>query len=196
MEYSMNTDADAIKTRPFDNVFYSTFSSYNSVLIVLFKTLVVTAFVFCSGCATVVGEPTQSMDFVSTPVNALLTITDETGTEVFNGSTPVSITLDKSDGTYFGGKTYRAVFDKQGFVTESVTITARPNGWYLAGNFIFGGLIGWLVVDPRFGDMYRLSPDSVDVSLATSLASYEPNRLHIVLLQHVPVELIKNLQPL
>lgn len=153
-----------------------------------------------SGCATIVGEPTQSLDINTTPDDATLTITDETETQVFKGRTPASVTLDKSDGTYFGGKTYTVVLDKQGFVTESITITARPNGWYLAGNFVFGGLIGWLVVDPRFGDMYRLSPDAIDASLATNLAKPrnrgESEPLQIVLLQAVPDELRNNLQPL
>lgn len=195
MEYFMKTDV--INTRPHNSVFYNAICSYKDFLSVLFRTLFITAVVVCTGCATVVGEPIQTLDFNSTPDDASLTITDETGAEVFNGSTPTSVTLDKSDGSYFGGKTYTVVFDKQGFVTESITITARPNAWYLAGNFIIGGLIGWLVIDPRFGDMYRLSPDSVDVSLTTSLASTDdPHRLHIVLLQDVPVELRKNLQPL
>ncbi len=194
MEYPVKTYI--VKTDAVDSHFNCRFR-FNTLLVATLKILFLLAVVICSGCATIAGEPTQTVEFNSTPDDATLKITDETGAEVFNGSTPASVTLDKSDGSYFGGKTYTVVLDKQGFVTKSITITARPNAWYLAGNFVIGGLIGWLIIDPQFGDMYRLSPDAVDVSLATNLASpNDPDRVHIVLLQDLPAELRKNLQPL
>jgi len=35
--------------------------------------------------------------------------------------------------------------------------------WYLAGNIVFGGIAGWLIVDPLTGAMWRLSPKEVNV---------------------------------
>ena len=59
----------------------------------------------------------------------------------------------------------------------------------LAGNFFFGGLIGWFIVDPLNGNMYTLSPDAVAASLNATTAhnnSATDGSISIVLLQDVP----------
>ena len=43
-------------------------------------------------------------------------------------------------------------------------VQSEITGWYLAGNFVFGGLIGYLVVDPLSGSMYTLAPKEVLLS--------------------------------
>ena len=55
-----------------------------------------------SGCATIMGDKTQMIPISSTPSDASIVITDERGTEIFKGKTPTSVTLEKSDGTYWG----------------------------------------------------------------------------------------------
>jgi hypothetical protein len=125
----------------------------------LAATLVVT------GCATIVGSPTHLMPINSTPSEASVAITDEKGTNIFKGTTPTSVMLMKSDGSYWGGKTYTVVLSKAGYEDQTVTVKASPNGWYIGGNFIFGGLIGWLIVDPLNGHMYNLEPDNVTTIL-------------------------------
>ena len=53
------------------------------------------------GCATIVGDKTHLMPLNSTPSDATVIIVDETGTEVFKGKTPTSVTLEKSTGKYY-----------------------------------------------------------------------------------------------
>lgn len=59
-----------------------------------------------SSCATIVGDKTQFLPIHSKPDNATISIVDEKGKEVYNGLTPATVELDKSDGTYWGGKKY------------------------------------------------------------------------------------------
>ena len=144
------------------------------------------------GCATIIGEPTQVLPIISTPEGASVVITDETGTQVFKGTTPTTVTLEKSDGSYWGGKSFSVTILKEGYEPMVVPVKASPNGWYMAGNLIFGGLIGWFVVDPLNGDMYTLSAKEIDASLqklsAASTVTTEDN-VSIVLLDNVPEEL-------
>ncbi len=128
-----------------------------------------------AGCATVAGDPDQTLTFTSSPSNAGLVITDERGREVYFGETPSTVTLQKSDGTYFGAKTYRIAFSKPGYDGHEVTISAKPNGWYIGGNILLGGVVGWLIVDPWNGNMYTLGEDYVDTTLRSRVAMQEIN---------------------
>ncbi|OAT60926.1 hypothetical protein M993_00400 [Obesumbacterium proteus ATCC 12841] len=74
--------------------------------------------------------------------------------------------LAKSDGSYFGKKNYQITFSKADFQPVTLPIKASANGWYIGGNILFGGLIGWLVVDPFNGGMYSLSPKETNAMLA------------------------------
>lgn len=119
-----------------------------------------------SGCATIVGDKTQTLPISSNPDGATYTITDETGTVVQKGTTPSTVTLEKSNGSYFGKKTYTVEFSKNGYQSVTYPLTTSPNGWYIGGNILFGGLVGWLLVDPFNGGMYSISPDKVNTELS------------------------------
>lgn len=156
-------------------------------------------FITLTGCATIVGQPDQNISVRSTPSNAEVTITDETGSRVFTGTTPTNVTLQKSDGSYWGGKEYKVIVDKEGYSEQRISITANPNGWYIAGNFVFGGLIGWFIVDPLNGDMYTLSPEIVNADLGgqgSANSSITENSIKIVLIQDVPTHLRDDMVPL
>lgn len=141
-----------------------------------------------ASCATIVGDATETVSLNSQPSEARVKITDETGKEIFKGTTPTTVTLEKSDGSYWGGKNYTVHLSKDGFQTQTVALKTTPNGWYLAGNLVFGGLIGWFIVDPLNGKMYTLSPDEVNATLPEG-SQVSANELHIVLLQDVPAPL-------
>lgn len=144
-----------------------------------------------SGCATIVGSPTQLMPISSTPSEAAVVIVDEKGAEMFKGTTPTTVTLAKSDGSYWGGKSYKVRISKEGFQDQEIPITSSPNGWYIAGNLVFGGLIGWFIVDPLNGHMYTLSPEAVNGTLAgkTSHNNLGRQEIAVMLIQDVPAEL-------
>jgi len=145
------------------------------------------------GCATIVGDKTQLIPISSTPGAADIIITDEKGINIFKGQTPTSVTLHKSDGSYWGKKNYTVKISKAGFQPQIIPITASANGWYIGGNIIFGGLIGWFIVDPFNGAMYTLSPDQITSELEVTTAAHHNNkeqgRISIVLIQDVPEEL-------
>ncbi|MEA3250589.1 MAG: hypothetical protein U9Q35_03265 [Pseudomonadota bacterium] len=144
-----------------------------------------------SGCATIVGDRDETVTLNSSPSDAHIVITDERGNEVISDTTPTTAQLKKADGSYFGGKTYTVEISKDGYDSRTLTINSTPNGWYIAGNIVFGGLIGWLVVDPLTGAMYNLSPSEINASLNESVATAEDGGkvLNIVLLQDLPSNL-------
>lgn len=144
------------------------------------------------GCATILGDKTQLVPISSTPSDASLLITDEKGVQVFKGLTPTSVLLQKSDGSYWGGKSFTVKISKEGYTTQTIPITSSANGWYIGGNILFGGLIGWFIVDPLNGAMYTLSTEQITTNLGAKVAqndSTTDNSISIVLLQDVPVSL-------
>ena len=147
-----------------------------------------------TGCATIVGEPTQAVPVESTPSDAAVVITDERGKDVFKGTTPTTATLRKSDGSYWGGKSYTVTVSRQGYEPVQVPVLASPNGWYLAGNLFFGSFIGWFAVDPWFGDMYSLSPGEVDASLPERASDAAEAGISVLLLEQEPKALSGQLE--
>jgi hypothetical protein len=144
------------------------------------------------GCATIFGKGgAETVNIRSMPDQAIVVITDESGTKIFEGITPTNIPLEKKKG-FFSGKTYSLKISKEGYTDKLVQIDTKTNGWYLGGNLIFGGLIGWFIVDPATGAMWTLDTNDVDVTLdsakpAASLLQFGETK--IVLLQDVPAEL-------
>lgn len=153
--------------------------------------------VILGGCATIVGDKTQLVPISSTPSDATLLITDEKGIQVFKGMTPTSVTLEKSDGSYWGKKHYTVEITKDGFEKQVIPITGSANGWYIAGNLVFGGLIGWFIVDPFNGAMYTLTPNQITSTLGEKVAhnnSATDGSISIVLIQDVPPDLIHQMK--
>ena len=145
-----------------------------------------------SGFATIVGSPTQLVPVSSTPSDAAISIVDEAGVEVFKGTTPTTVTLAKSTGHYWGKKSYMVTISKDGYQTQKIPVTASPNGWYLGGNLIFGGVIGYFAVDPFNGNMYTLSPEAVNATMGQQAAhnnTATDGRIVVMLLQDVPAAL-------
>ena len=144
------------------------------------------------GCATIVGDKAQHIPISSAPDEADILITDETGSTVFKGKTPTTVTLQKSDGSYWGKKSFTVVISKTGFNSQTIPIKASPNGWYIGGNILFGGLIGWFIVDPWNGAMYTLSPEAIESEFGDTTARHNNSldgQISIVLVENVPLSL-------
>jgi len=145
--------------------------------------------VVLSGCASIVGEKTQLVTVNSSPSGAKILIKDENGREVYRGATPMSITLEKGDG-YFQGKDYKVLIGKRGYDRKILKISSTAGGWYLWGNLGFGGLIGWLVVDPLTGAMWNLEPEHLDIPLnKKSRRSKSSTSFNVVSLKDIPSEM-------
>ena len=141
-------------------------------------------------CASIVSKSSYPVTIKSSPAQADITIKDETGKAVYDGKTPTTVTLNTKAG-YFKGKDYTVTFSKEGYDKhEAVIKRGVDTGWYIFGNILFGGLIGWFIVDPITGAMWKL-PDELSVDLTeqkTSQQEYVP-ALHIVTLDDVPKNL-------
>ncbi|MGD8644792.1 MAG: hypothetical protein PVI15_10910, partial [Chromatiales bacterium] len=136
----------------------------------ILKSIVVLVTGALAGCATIVSGPSQTLPVSSDPGGAEIIIYDEHGVEVFKGETPTKVVLNKSDGGYFDSKAYVVEISKPGYATQSIPVQAEANGWYIAGNLIFGGLIGWLIVDPVTGSMYTLDPEDIETPFSEQVA--------------------------
>ncbi|NCO68315.1 MAG: PEGA domain-containing protein [Nitrospirae bacterium] len=132
----------------------------------------------------------ETLNVRSNPEQAIVVITDEGGTKIFEGKTPTTVYLEKKKG-YFRGKKYNVKIGKPGYAEQTVTVDTKLNGWYLGGNLIFGGLIGWLIVDPATGAMWTLDTNELNVTLEASKGSKlkDTFQLGVVLLEDVPQSL-------
>jgi hypothetical protein len=137
-----------------------------------------------SGCASIVSKSSYPVTINSQPDQAEITIADETGKTIFKGKTPTTVTLETKKG-YFKGKDYTITFRKEGCTTHTAQVKRNVDGWYIAGNFFFGGLIGWLIIDPLTGAMWTLD-NKVNVVLEQEAPSgNETSSLSIVLIDDV-----------
>lgn len=116
-------------------------------------------------CATIIGRSSpETLNVRSSPDQARIVIDDESGMKIFEGKTPTILTLEKKKG-YFSGKKYRVTLSKEGFKDHYVSVDTHVGGWYIGGNLLFGGLIGWIIVDPATGAMWTLDTNEINATL-------------------------------
>jgi hypothetical protein len=147
------------------------------------------------GCATIIKGPNQNIPFSTDPEGAKVSVFDANGMRISEGTTPITLSLKRGNG-YFKSAEYRVVFEAPGYQKKEVWISGSMEVWYVAGNLLVGGLIGWLVVDPLTGAMWHLTPDKVSPQLEKSLASGQGDGLHIVLADQIPSGLLSGTEPL
>lgn len=132
--------------------------------------LVVVSAAALTGCASIVHGGPRTVPVASNPPGATVSIYDRAGKEVNKQQTPFIATLP-SKYKYFGGQSYRLVFEKEGYQPTEVQLRPSVSGWYW-GNLLFGGLLGMLAIDPATGAMYNLTPNKVEQNLVpTTTAS-------------------------
>ncbi len=141
------------------------------------------------GCASIVGKTMHPVTVNSKPDQADISIVDEAGKTVYTGKTPTTVTLPGGDG-YFHGKDYTITFSKTGFEKHVVTIQRDVSAWYILGNILFGGLIGWFIVDPATGAMWTLQEDVTATLAAKNAKSTASNTMRIVTVHEVPPQLL------
>lgn len=106
-----------------------------------------------SGCASIVSDWEWPVTIDSVPSGAQVLVKDADGASIASGTTPLQVTLDSGDG-YFGRGAYTIETTTAAGTTSTATLKSHFNWWYV-GNVVFGGLIGFLIVDPLTGAMYR-----------------------------------------
>jgi hypothetical protein len=124
-------------------------------------------FLFClSGCASIVTKTTYPVTINSTPSEAKIVITDKKGYDIFQGTTPTVVPLKSSAG-FFSKAEYYLKISLPGYDDYLTTISADIDGWYF-GNILFGGLIGWIIVDPATGAMWKIDVQQINAQLRPS----------------------------
>jgi hypothetical protein len=119
-----------------------------------------------TGCASIVRGGSQEINISSSPDQATFEILDNKGNSTpISGVTPGKVTLRKGAG-YFKGGSYTVKLTKPGYAPSTVNLDSSISGWYLGGNLLVGGLIGYFIVDPVTGAMWKLEPDNLQVGLA------------------------------
>jgi hypothetical protein len=121
-----------------------------------------------AGCATIVSRSKWDVVVDTSPPGQAVAVTvrDAKKAVVGSGTTPFTINL-KSGRGWFRRATYTLEVDGG----SETTLKATFNGWYM-GNLVFGGIIGFAIVDPLTGAMYRLPPTvTVDPGAAPAAPS-------------------------
>lgn len=136
----------------------------------------VLALVSSTGCATIMQGSKQQVSVTSTPSGASVTVDG-----VENGTTPVVLSLKRKDN-------HVVRIAAPGYQPYEVALSRSVSGW-VAGNIVFGGIIG-LVVDASTGGMYKLSPEQIEANLgggASASAETRGDALYVaVVLQADP----------
>ena len=134
----------------------------------LFLATVLGACAALTGCATIVHNGPRQVSVASTPPGAKVSIYDRSNALVQVSTTPFLATLPTKFG-YFKGQDYRLVFELPAYSTAEVHLQTTVSRWYF-GNFLFGGLLGLVIVDPSTGAMFNLVPDKIDQPLTATQA--------------------------
>ena len=122
----------------------------------------------CSGCASIMCSPEKTVNITSEPPGAEFEITKPDGRSIVQGITPMNVTLKRGRGWFKAGD-YTIRFVKSGYELHEVLIEQKlETGWYVGGNLVLGGLIGWLIVDPLTGAMYNINDVHVTLRKAPS----------------------------
>jgi len=156
--------------------------------------LLVSILLLSTGCASIVSKSTYPINVNSTPSGAKITVTDKKGVEIYTGITPAEGRLKAGSG-FFSRARYVVKFEKEGYDVKTVVIESSVDGWYF-GNIVFGGLIGFLIVDPATGAMFKLDTQFIDESLTQSITSTQIGVLKVYAIDEIPDEWRGHLQEL
>lgn len=154
-----------------------------NVLVFLFISIML---MFILGCASIVSKSSYKVVINSKPQGADISVQDGAGKTVFTGKTPATVKLNAGAG-FFKGEDYTVTFKLDGYSPHQTRIHRGVDGWYVLGNIFLGGLIGWLIVDPATGAMWKLE-DNVHAELnSLSVKDSEENTsLHIISINDIP----------
>ena len=126
-----------------------------------------------TGCASVFSKSRYPVQITSHPSAANFTITNSKGRTVYSGRTPAAVSLRSSEG-FFRAAHYSLKFSKIGYEDQIYSIRSTMDGWYV-GNIFWGLLspLGFLIIDPATGAMFRLDEQYVSVALNESMLTTE-----------------------
>lgn len=141
-----------------------------------------TVFLF-SSCATIVSRRTYPLTINSSPNNATVSVSDKKGKEIYLGKTPAIVKLKAGSG-FFSRAEYQVRFSSLGYDDKIVPVTFTIDNWYFL-NFLFGGLVGLVIIDPATGAMWKLETEFINETLNKSTASIDSEMI-IININEIP----------
>jgi len=127
--------------------------------------------VLLSNCASIIHGTRQEVSINSVPTEGDLVVQKEGGLVVFQGKTPATCTLERK-------YTYDVTINLAGYQEAKVHISKEFDAIYL-GNIICGGVIG-LIVDAANGAMYKLVPETIQVTLVQASIDNGESEVYVV----------------
>ncbi|HEX8693248.1 MAG TPA: PEGA domain-containing protein [Longimicrobium sp.] len=119
-----------------------------------------------AGCATIMQGGSQYVGVSSSPTGAAVFVDDQPA-----GVTPTTLNLTRRD--------HHVVrLELPGYQPYEIQLVRGVSGW-VWGNLVFGGLPG-LAVDALTGGIYKLTPNTVNATLATGATTLRTgDQLHV-----------------
>lgn len=158
------------------------------------------ALVLAPACASMTKGGSQNLPLQSEPTGAHVLVSDMAGATVADTTTPCTVKLKRGRG-YFKPASYRLFVEKPGYMPLETKLEGKANGWYIGGNLVLGGLLGYLVIDPITGAMWTLKPQNLqkkDSELPRTFirkARKGEKGLIIILREEVPASVEDDLEP-
>ena len=127
-----------------------------------------------SGCASIVSRSKYNIPIYSNaPTRVEI---HNRGKYVTTVNAPSIVTLS-SKSAFFVPSSYTFTFKRDGYGDVEKTRRAYLDGWYI-GNLVFGGVLGFLLVDPDTGAMWRLDENPIGVEYLD--ANYQGGEVPVV----------------
>jgi len=138
--------------------------------------LLLVTLIASTGCASIVDGRKKKVRIESTPP-ATVTVLDHKGATVLVTNTPAVVRLKRQAG-YFSKEEYKLRFEAPGYYPSEVPLKTNLNVWYL-GNILFGGVIGFVFVDPATGAMWTIEPTTMNRNLIATTQTLTPEQLQV-----------------
>jgi hypothetical protein len=135
----------------------------------LFSAILFSSFTLIS-CASIISGGSQKLTFNSDPQGAKVQVINKNGKLVKIANTPFTAKL-KRGSDFFTGEDYTVKYTLENYQPYETNISTSLNGWYV-GNFIFGGLLGFLIIDPLTGAMWKIDSEEVNVILKKEVVGF------------------------
>ncbi len=142
---------------------------------------------FMSSCASILSKSQYPLTITTDPSGASVSISDHKGMEIFQGTSPATVSLQSGAG-FFKRASYQVSVTKTGYQTQTVPVQFKVDGWYW-GNLLLGGVIGMLIIDPATGAMYKIDSEYMSITLSQSVAANAQPELRVYDLDNVPEHL-------
>lgn len=130
---------------------------------------ILTLILLLSGCASIVSKKAYPVSITTKPSGASITVTNPAGKEVYKGVSPATIMLRPGAG-YFQKADYLVKLSSPSFPDKTVAVKSKINGWYF-GNIVSGLLLGFLIIDPLTGAMWKIHTANINEDLSQSATS-------------------------